>query len=271
VIDAIVRLLFALGVVWHVVRPGVWQTELPMASRGPLSVVQAVAIRLDPAYLDFNLQVATRDEGLRGAWTIDSLPAPAVVAFNAGQFTGGFPWGWLVRDGVETQPPGAGSVAMAFVVDSAGNVSLVTPAELTAKVRARARLAFQSYPALLVGDGREPWELQSPGRGVDLHHHDSRLAIGLLKDGSVVVVLTRFAALGREAGSLPWGPTVREMAAFMRSLGCQRAMLLDGGISSQLAVRGVDGSVSRWPNWRPVPLGLVVNPKPASGNANSVR
>jgi exopolysaccharide biosynthesis protein len=258
-IEALLRAALALGVLWSAVRPGVWQSEIPLASRGPLSAVRAVAIRLDPAQLDFALDRVTRDDGLRGGWTVDALPATAVVAFNAGQFTGGFPWGWLVRDGVETQPPGTGSLAMAFVVDSAGGVSLVTPDELPA-VRARARLAFQSYPALLVGDGEEPWELQAPGRGVGLEHRDSRLALGILEDGSVVVAITRFTALGGQAETLPWGPTVPEMAALMRSLGCVRAMLLDGGISSQLAVRGADGEVSRWANWRKVPLGLVVTP-----------
>lgn len=42
------------------------------------------------------------------------------------------------------------------------------------------------------------------------------------------------------------------------ALGCNRAMLLDGGLSSQLAVRSEDGSLKRWTNWRQVPLGLVI-------------
>jgi uncharacterized protein YigE (DUF2233 family) len=49
------------------------------------------------------------------------------------------------------------------------------------------------------------------------------------------------------------------MAAFMKALGCERAMLLDGGISGQLAVRQRDGSVTKWTNWRAVPLGLIVS------------
>jgi hypothetical protein len=260
VIDGFFRLLLAFGVSWHAVRPGVWQSEIPLASRGPLSAVRAVAVRLDPAQVDFTLQLATRDFSLSAAWNIDSIPPAGVVALNTGQFIGGIPWGWLVRDGVEEQPPGSGTVTMSFVVDSLGRVSLVTPDELQSK-RASARLAFQSYPALLIGDGKVPWELQAPGRGVDLGHRDSRFAMCILKDGSVVVALTRIAALGREGGTLPWGPTVPEMAAFMRSLGCQRAMLLDGGISSQLAIRSANGKVARWPNWRPVPMGLVVTPK----------
>jgi hypothetical protein len=49
------------------------------------------------------------------------------------------------------------------------------------------------------------------------------------------------------------------MAEFMRSQGCVRAMMLDGGLSSQLALRGPDGSVERWSNWRPVPLAVVAS------------
>jgi hypothetical protein len=165
----------------------------------------------------------------------------------------------VVRDGIESQEPGSGSVAMAFVADSAGAVSLITQNELPA-VRGRVRTAFQSYPALLTGDGAIPWELEAPGRGVNLTHRDSRLALGILEDGSVVVAITRFTALGEPGETLPWGPTVGEMADFMRSLGCRRAMLLDGGISGQLALRGADGELVRWKNWRTVPLGLVVTP-----------
>ena len=253
-------MVLALGVLWNAVRPGVWQGEHQMAKEGPLAVVRAVVVRLDPSQLRFSLDTATRDFGLRGAWTIDSLPVNALLAFNAGQFTGGSPWGWLVLDGSETQPPGVGTLGMAFVVDSGGRAWLLTPNELPA-VRDHARLGFQSYPALLTGKGEEPWELRAPGRGISLTHRDSRLALGLLGDGTIVVALTRFTGLGKAGATLPWGPTVPEMAAFMRSLGCVRAMLLDGGISSQLVVRSADGSLARWPNWRPVPLALVVTPR----------
>jgi uncharacterized protein YigE (DUF2233 family) len=256
---AVKALLLAIGVLWHAVRPGVWQSESRMASSGPMSAVRVVLIRMDPRQLEFQLDTATRDYGLRGAWTVDSLSSEGVVAFNAGQFTGGFPWGWVVRAGAEVQPPGVGRLGMAFVLDSLGAASLVTPDELPA-VRPGTRLAFQSYPMLLSG-GSMPWELRGPGRGVDLEHRDSRLAIGVLADGSVLVALTRFGAAGRAGETLPWGPTVPEMAAYMRSLGCERAMLLDGGISSQLAVRDGAGVVTRWSNWRAVPLALVATPR----------
>ena len=247
-----------LALTWHVVARGVSKGELPMADEGPLSAVKAVVVRIDPARVRFALDSATRDYGLRGAWTVDSVPDAAVVAFNAGQFVGGIPWGWVVQDGIERKPPGSGTLGMAFVVDSAGMASLVMPDEIPA-IRPAARLAFQSYPALLDA-GELPWELRSAGRGVNLGHRDSRLAICTTADGTVMIALTRFAGLGAAGQTVPWGPTVPEMAGFMKSLGCRDAMLLDGGISSQLALRGTDGRVQRWSNWRPVPLALVAFP-----------
>ena len=255
--------VLALGALWQPVRPGVWLREETMAASGPLAAVRVVALRLDPARLAFALDTATRDDGLRGGWTIERLGPTGVVAFNAGQFTGGSPWGWLVHEGRELQPPGVGPLSMAFVVDDSGAVSLTSPQELPA-VRARARTAFQSYPTLLDG-GEPPWPLQGEGRGVDLVHRDARLALGVLDDGTIVVALTRFGPLGRAGETLPWGPTVPEMAAFMKSLGCRRAVLLDGGLSSQLVLRRSDDALSRWSNWRQVPLGLIVTPRTPPG------
>ena len=228
-----------------------------MSASGALASVQVVAVRIDPKLARFAIGQASHGYGPRNTWTVDSIGDAGVVAFNAGQFTAGGAWGWVVRDGVEKQSPGSGSVAMAFVVDSAGVASLVEPREIDAK-RGHVTLAFQSYPALLIGDGRLPRELEAEGRGVNLTHRDSRLALCTLGDGTLVVALTRVAGLGATLETLPWGPTVVEMASYMKSLGCRRAMLLDGGISGQLALRAADGSLRKWSNWRAVPLGLVV-------------
>jgi hypothetical protein len=252
--------LAAAGLVWQVAAAGVWRAEAPMAAKGPLATVRVVALRLDPRQVRFELVSALRDQSTRGAWTVDSLPPTALAGFNAGQFTGPIPWGWLVRDGHEVQPPGAGALAMAFMVDDSGRVELLRAQELGAR-RSLAAEAFQSYPALLVGRGERPRELEGAGRGVNLEHRDSRLALGVLEDGSVLVALTRFTGLGPAGEQLPWGPTVGEMAAWMRARGCRRAVLLDGGMSGQLAVRAGDGTLTRWPNWRPVPLGMLVMPR----------
>jgi hypothetical protein len=59
------------------------------------------------------------------------MSSDAVVAFNAGQFSAGFPWGWVVREGKEIQPPGSGTLGMALVVDVGGRLSLATPDEIS--------------------------------------------------------------------------------------------------------------------------------------------
>jgi exopolysaccharide biosynthesis protein len=239
--------------------PGVSHREAQMAPAGPLSHVRAIIITIDPAAFRFRLALARKNEHLNPAWNIDSIPRNAVVAVNAGQFVGGFPWGWLVRDGIETLPPGKGTLAMAFVIDSSERVSLITPDEIPA-LRTKILHAFQSYPALLV-DGEMPWELREEGRGVNLTHRDSRLAICVQEKGALTIVLTRVTMLGDPGATLPYGPTVPEMAQYMRTLGCRRAMMLDGGISSQLAIRDGSGKLKRWTNWRMVPLGLVAFPR----------
>jgi exopolysaccharide biosynthesis protein len=102
-----------------------------------------------------------------------------------------------------------------------------------------------------------PRPLRQAGLGVDLGHRDSRLALGTLADGRVIIALTRFDALGQRLGRIPFGLTSPEMAAVMGALGCRQALLLDGGISGQLLVRDSAGAARVWPGIRSVPLGLV--------------
>jgi uncharacterized protein YigE (DUF2233 family) len=260
-VTSIAALLLTLGMAWHSAQPGIAWNESRFSNEGLLSSVNVIVVRIDPRALNLRLERATADYGLRATWTVERMPADAMAAFNAGQFVGGIPWGWLVVDGVEEKGPGTGSLAMSFVLDRTGRAQLVTPTELPA-IRNQAQFAFQSYPMLLAGGGEMPRELLAPGRGIDLAHRDSRLAIGITRSGEVIVALTRFAIAGDVVGSLPWGPTVPEMALFMRRLGADRAMMLDGGISSQLAVRGADGVPRRWANWRPVPLAVIASRRP---------
>ncbi len=247
---------------WTAVRPGLDHAELRVSGTGEARRLRVILVRADPRLLRFGLQAATRMEGLLGSWTVDSVAAGGVLALNAGQFSGGRPWGWVVRGGREEQAPGTGPLAMAFVADTAGRVRLATAGELPA-VRARGGIAaaFQSYPALLVEGGRVPAPLAAAGRGVDVEHRDSRLALGVLPDGRLLIALTRFDALGGAVDELPVGPTAPEMAALMGALGCRRAVLLDGGISGQLLVRPRAGGPLAWRAWRRVPLGLVGFPR----------
>jgi exopolysaccharide biosynthesis protein len=148
---------------------------------------------------------------------------------------------------------------MAVVFDTAGVVRLVTPDSLD-EVRRRGAIAqaFQSYPTILTGDGDMPAQLQAPGRGVDLAHRDIRLAWGELRDGRVLIALTRFGPLGDDLASLPFGPTVPEMSALMGALGCRQAVLLDGGLSGQLMVRTQDEKKA-WRAPRRVPLAITAS------------
>jgi hypothetical protein len=197
------------------------------------------------------------ESGLAEPWTVAAAPA-ALVAVNAGQFDSRGPWGWIVTGGEELRRPGTGPLAPALVVDTAGRVRLV-PADSIMMIRARGGIAeaFQSYPAILGGDGEVPPPLVAPGRGVNLGHRDARLAVAILRDGRLLLALTRFEGLGGVLETLPFGLTTPEMAALVGALGARQAMLLDGGISGQLRVAGA----GEWKGLRKVPLGFVALPR----------
>jgi hypothetical protein len=253
----------ARAVRWHDTTDAVAWGELSLRGTGEARRTDVILVRIDPRRATLKLDLPPADASPSGwlspaGWTIALAPANARVALNAGQFTAGGAWGWLVRDGLEIQPPSRGPLAAAVVVDSAGSVRIV-PAREVASVRARGGIvqAFQSYPALLE-DGRVPRALQHAGLGVDVAHRDARLALGVLPDGQVLIALTRFAGLGGVLDRLPFGLTTPEMAALMGALGCENAELLDGGVSGQLMLRDAAGEVHEWPGMRQVPVGLVV-------------
>jgi hypothetical protein len=243
-------------VAWRRAAPGLEWGELSMSGEGEAWRVRLILVRLDPARLELRLVKPADGEVFAGRWSIDDAPDEALLAVNAGQFTGG-PWGWLVQDGVERQRPGRGPLAPGVVIDDAGRVRLVPPDSLAPD---GARAAFQSYPTLLERDGDVPRALRTPGAGVDLAHRDARLALGTLRDGRVLLAMTRFEGLGGALDLLPFGFTTPEMAAVMGALGASRAVLLDGGISSQLLLRD-EGRTRTWPGMRKVALGLVALPR----------
>jgi hypothetical protein len=269
---------------WRAVRPGVEVGDVTVtAADGALALVspdegasaanmvrvrvRVVLARLDPRVLRFALDAAARPGGRAGPWDVDAAPDDAVVALNAGQFTDVGPWGWVVHRGRERQAPGTGALAGALVVDTAGRARVVgadSVAALSTAARAgdqAVALAVQSYPTLLDGDGEVPRALRPDAdvgaARIDLAHRDARLAVGELRDGRLLVALTRFDALGGAAARVPIGLTVPETAALLGALGARRAVLLDGGLSAQLLVRDAAGGAERWPGLRRVPLGLV--------------
>lgn len=245
---------------WRTLRPGLESGRLDLSGDGVAWRIAVVLARVEPARFRFALDSAITRDGA-AAWTIDRARG-AALAVNAGQFEGGSPWGWVVHGGVELQPPGHGPLSAALVVDRNGRIDLLDPDEMPAAQRSgRVLEAFQSYPAILVGDGRVPEPLRATGRGVDLVHRDSRFGVCVLRDGRLLFALTRFMSPGSPLSRLPFGPTTPEMAAIMGALGCRRAVLLDGGLSGQMALSDARGTLHRWPGLRPVPLGLLARPR----------
>jgi hypothetical protein len=257
------------GLRWWAGQRGIRWAELPLRGDGEAWRTRGIIVHIDPAQVRIALDTAfTYRRDRHGAvirssgWGVESVTG-ALLAVNAGQFEptiyGMLPWGWVVMNGREWQPPGAGPLSTAVVIDSAGRVALLPPdSTQVATRRRRVAHAFQSFPTLLDGDGQVPAALRQPERGVDLTHRDARLALGLLRDGTLLLVLTRFDLLGRAMGAIPFGLTTPEMSALMGALGCQRAVMLDGGISAQVHLRTAAGQLQRWPGWRRVPMGLVV-------------
>jgi exopolysaccharide biosynthesis protein len=247
---------------WESLRPGLELSSFPLSAPGEGKRTRAVVLRLDPARYQLGLDTHLRGARGDGRWTVDQVDSTVVAAFNGGQFSGGTPWGWTVLNGEELSPPGTGPLSLAVVVNQAGAIRLVEPDSIAA-VRAGGdvRLALQSYPALLLGEGSIPVALTRAGQGVDVTHRDARLVLGQQADGRLLIVLTRFDALGAGGGSIPFGLTLGETAALVQALGCRRAVALDGGISAQLMVRSMTGR-QVWRGWRRVPVGIVVQPRP---------
>lgn len=253
------------AVTWHRVMDGVEWGELRLAGHGATRRVLAVVVRVEPGAVRFAVDTAFAGGLLQADWTLDTAPDSAVLALNAGQFSGSLPWGWVRLQGEEFLPPQHGPLSTAVVISRAGRLRLVSPDSIPFLRRAHdVRAAFQSYPTLLEGDGDIPVPLRQDGT-VSRTHVDARLAIGELRDGRIVVVLTRFDALGDALGGIPLGLTTPGMAALMGALGCRRAVMLDGGISAQLLVRDSAGVTRRWTGIRRVPMGLVAFPVHSPG------
>ena len=244
---------------WRAVAPGVDRSIIEVAAAGEGWRTRIIAVRIDPAQFRFRLRARLSD--IHPAWTVDRAPASAVVALNVGQFSGFTPWGWVVMEGKEIRPPGRGPLSTALAWDRAGRVHWLDPGEIGARRGSDDIVeAFQSYPTLLDARGDVPPSLRDARLGVDVAHRDGRLAVGELNDGRLLVGITRFFGLGELSPPLPLGLTLEEMAVVMRRLGCRRAVSLDGGVSAHLLVREGLRHTLIWRGWRPVPLGLVVEP-----------
>ena len=248
------------AIAWDDSADGLAVGSLRLSGSGEAWRIRAIVVTVDPGRVRFALAGLGARRGPPYDWTVRSAPRNAALALNAGQFNGKGPWGWIVESGRELQAPGAGPLAPAVVVDTGGDVRFVPPDSIpTARKAGGIRLAFQSWPTLLAGDGEVPAALRQEGAGLDLRHRDARLALGMLRDGRLIIVMTRFEGLGGVLESLPFGLTTQESAALLGALGARQAVLLDGGTSSQLLVR-IKGRTHQWTGLRYVPMGLVGRP-----------
>jgi hypothetical protein len=234
-------------------RVGTWHVSVGR----PAIPVRLIVVQLEPRAFQWSLDVQ-RINGVLQPWSLAGVADSVSIALNAGQFTDDGPWGWLVHEGRERQPPGDGSLAGGVTVHRDGAVRLHDAAALAAVRRDSTVVeAWQSFPTLLDATARVPAALCAARDGVDPLHRDIRFAIGTDARGRVWLVLSRLDTDVPLADRTPVGPTTREMATAMRALGATRAVLLDGGLSAQLLVRG-DALTRRWRGLRAVPLGLVL-------------
>ena len=244
---------------WQRIAEGLDWCDVRLQCEAPARRVLLVVARLDPRVLRLSLQMDLSPGDLKPAWSIERAPKDALLAVNAGQFTGAMPWGWVVIGGRQRLRPGFGPLSSAVAIDPRGGVrwshgdSRLDPSGV--------ETGFQSYPTLLAGGGRVPAPLRSGGL-ISLTHRDSRLALGQTRDGRLLLALTRYDVVGEVAGGIPLGPTTPEMAAILGALGATDAVMLDGGISSQLLLRDpTEESPREWPGIRKVPLALLVTPR----------
>jgi len=244
---------------WRPGQSGVQWGELRLSGDREAWRVRVILARFDPKSVQVRMAYTPDRLNRPAKWAVEMAEADAALAFNAGQFTGAGPWGWMVSDGVELRAPGSGPLAPAIVADSSGALRFVAPDSIAAvRARGNLRLAFQSYPALLTDDGTVPSPLRIAGLGVSLTHRDARLALCERRNGEWLVALTRFEGLGGMLETLPFGLTTPEMAALMGALDCRQAVLLDGGLSGQLMVTGANGEREMWSGLRKVPVGIVI-------------
>lgn len=240
---------------WKPLAPGLEWASVRLACGAPVWRAQLIVARLDPRVVRLSLHMDLTRGDLRPAWSVDRAPGDALLAVNAGQFVSTMPWGWVVIEGRQYLRPGRGPLASAIAIDAGGNVRWCHGDSIAA---AGVVTGLQSYPTLLAGDGVVPPALRTPGSGVDLSHHDARLALGTTRDSRMLIAMTRFDVMSEAAGSIPLGPTTPEMAAVMGALGASDAVMLDGGISAQLLLRDPARKAPlEWRGLRRVPLALI--------------
>jgi hypothetical protein len=247
---------------WQPLAPGLEWADVRLACAAPVWRARLIVARLDSRRLTLSLEMDHTSQDYRPAWSLERAPHDALLAVNAGQFSGAMPWGWVAMDGRQWLRPGYGPLSSAVAIDAAGGVHWFHGDSLLDATGVVA--GFQSYPTLLAGKGRVPAALRAPG-SVSLTHRDARLALGETRDGRLLIAMTRYDVMGEFGDRVPLGPTTPEMAAILGALGACDAVMLDGGISAQLLLRGATGKKAlEWPGIRKVPLALIARPRRSS-------
>lgn len=250
--------VLAEAIGWRAGPPGIEWGEARLAGTGEAHRIRLIAARIDPQRVRFRLDTAYTADGYP-SWSILRAPRDAVFAVNAGMFSWRTPWGWVVIRERQYLPPNRGPLSLAVIFDSSGTVRWLPGDSIGRRPRHGIDAAFQSYPTLLE-NGLVPEPLRAATGAVSVTHRDARAALGTSADGRVIVAITRYDGAGGILDFVPFGLTVPEMAAVMGALGARHAVMLDGGISSQLLVR--EGrETRRWTGLRRVPLGLVAVPR----------
>lgn len=244
---------------WESLQPGLAVTEFATQAGRMGFDVKVIVARIDPNRFRFDLVHSTRANRMTGAWTVEKAPPNAAVAFNAGQFKETGPWGWLLLDGRERRDPGIGPLSIGIAFDTAGGIRWIPYTQLQRARRDRSLVAaFQSYP-ILIYHSVVPVRAH---RAIDRNHRDARLILAEDANGHLLVILTRYDALGDLTARVPIGLTLGESIALVRGLGAHHAVMLDGGVSAQMLVRNALGESRAWKGMREVPLALIATPRP---------
>lgn len=252
--------LLAKRLSWKRLQPGLETAELTVEA-GRLGMnVRIILARLDPRQFELSLAQRTAANRMTGTWNVDVAPRDAAVALNAGQFKETGPWGWLVLEGYEHRDPGYGPLSTGIAIDTAGAVRWLDFEQLAAARKDRSiRFAFQSYPTLLLN--RRVPKLARSHRAIEQEHRDARLVLAQDGAGRLLVILTRYDALGGAVSRVPIGLTVPETIVLVSALGVHHAVMLDGGVSAQLLMRSELGEEWVWRGMRNVPLALIATPR----------
>ena len=205
---------------WREVEPGLRERSLCAGSDATLHQVEVDPTRwtLDAARVAPNTAPAVaRDSG-------------ATFAINANFFDpSGRPLGVIVSGGALLQRPHPVSWQSIFYVTSDGKAAIVLP-ERWAAVRDDAVMAVQAGPRL-VADGR--------GTGATRGNPSLRSGVCLTADDRVIFFVTTMSRLY----DVDEMTALAALAEDRGGLGCQDAMLFDGGPSAQMYLAGTGISI----------------------------